>query len=139
MKQATAPMTLFIPPYCPAMVGSGSRTVFTLKKDKYSRIGKNGRCGFGTEIAILHQDDLKKRMNIIMATWQNGCFEKMFDHLVHPTPNHHSSNKDVFPKTCLKIILAAKWLARNSSMSPTSRDKLCLPFCISIYSSSMLV
>ena len=38
---------------------------------------------WGTEVAILHQDDLKKRMNKIMITWQSGCFEKMDDHPVH--------------------------------------------------------
>ena len=27
-------------------------------------------------LAILHQDDLKKRMNRIMATGRNGCLEK---------------------------------------------------------------
>ena len=40
-------------------------------------------------LAILHQDDLKKRMNRIMAIWQNGCFEKMDGHLVHTTQNHN--------------------------------------------------
>ena len=29
---------------------------------------------------ILHQDDLKKRMTKITATWRNGCFEKMAYH-----------------------------------------------------------
>ena len=27
-------------------------------------------------LAILHQDDLKKRMNRLMATGRNGCLEK---------------------------------------------------------------
>ena len=29
---------------------------------------------------ILHQDDLKKRMTKITATWRNGCFENMAYH-----------------------------------------------------------
>ena len=36
-------------------------------------------------LAIFHQDDLKKRMNRIKATWRNGCFEKMDDQPVHCT------------------------------------------------------
>ena len=31
---------------------------------------------FLAAIAILHQNDLKKRINRITATWRNGCFEK---------------------------------------------------------------
>ena len=38
---------------------------------------------------IFHQDELKKRMNRIKATWRNGCSEKMDDHPVHTIPNHH--------------------------------------------------
>ena len=34
---------------------------------------------FLAALAILHQEDLKKRMNIITATWRNGCIEKMDD------------------------------------------------------------
>ena len=39
-----------------------------------------------------------------------------------------------FNKTFLKIILAAKWIERHSSPSPTSSDDLCIPFCIYPYS-----
>ena len=42
----------------------------------------------------------------------------MDDHLVHTIPNHHPPKMDVLPKPFLKIILAAMWLVRNSSMSP---------------------
>ena len=31
---------------------------------------------FLAALAILHQNDLKKKMNRITAYWQNGCFEK---------------------------------------------------------------
>ena len=44
---------------------------------------------FLSALANLHQDDLKKRMNKIMATWRNGCFEKMEDNPFHTTPNQH--------------------------------------------------
>ena len=69
-------------------------------------------------IAIFHQDELKKRINRITATWQNGCFEKMDDHPVHTTPNHHPTKMDVLPKPFFQIILTAKWLVRHSSTSP---------------------
>ena len=39
-------------------------------------------------LSILNQDDFKKRINRT-ATWRNGCFEKMDDHPVHTTTNHH--------------------------------------------------
>ena len=42
---------------------------------------------FLAALAILNQDDLKKRMNRTTATWQNGCFEKMDDHPVYTSPN----------------------------------------------------
>ena len=70
-------------------------------------------------IAILHQDDLKKRMNIKTVTWRNGCSGKMDDHPIHTTPNHHPSKMNVLPKTFLQIILAAKckWLVQPLSTS----------------------
>ena len=56
-------------------------------------------------VAILHQDDLRKRMNRITATWWwNECFEIM----------------DVHPKT----------LVQHSSTPPNRNDDLCLLFCI---------
>ena len=39
---------------------------------------------FLAALAIFHQDDLKKRVNRITATWRNGCFGKMDD---HPVPH----------------------------------------------------
>ena len=69
------------------------------KKDKYRREGKGRRCCLGDELIQLHaalqlfctmQDDFKKRMNTITASWGNGCFEKMDDHLVNTTPNHQN-------------------------------------------------
>ena len=64
-----------------------------------------------TTVAILHQDDLKKRMNRITATWQKGCF----DQPVYTKPNHQPTKMDVLPKTLIQIILAAKWSVRHSS------------------------
>ena len=52
---------------------------------------------FLAALVISHQDDLKKRMNRIMATWENGCFEKIDDHSVHTIPNHHPPKVDVLP------------------------------------------
>ena len=34
----------------------------------------------------VHQGDLRKRMNIITATWRIGCFEKMVDDHTKPPP-----------------------------------------------------
>ena len=34
----------------------------------------------------VHQGDLRKRMNIITATWRIGCFEKMADDHTKPPP-----------------------------------------------------
>ena len=50
---------------------------------------------------IFHQDDLKKRMNRIAATWWNGCFGKLDDHSVHimytkPPPYQNGCS----PKNC---------------------------------------
>ena len=46
----------------------------------------------------LHQDDLKKRINRITATWRNGCFENMDDHTTpkHPLPKLMFSQKPFF-------------------------------------------
>ena len=44
---------------------------------------------FLAALLFLHQDDLKKRVNIITATCWKGCFEKMDDQPVAITPNHH--------------------------------------------------
>ena len=93
------------------------------KKDKDRREGKGRRCCLGDGIdsipccTNLYQYDLKKRMNRVMATWWNGCFEKMDDHSVHTIPNPHPSKMDVLPKTFIQIILATKWLVRHSSRS----------------------
>ena len=50
---------------------------------------------FLAALVILHQDDLKKRVNRITATWRNGCSGKMDDHPVHTKPNYHPTKMDV--------------------------------------------
>ena len=62
---------------------------------------------FLAALAILHQEDLKKRMNIITATWRNGCIEKMDDLPLHTTPNHHPPKVVALPKPFLQFNLAA--------------------------------
>ena len=55
---------------------------------------------FLANLAIFHQDKLKKRMNRITATWRSGCFGKRDDHPVHTIngfTNHH----------CCKMVTAA--------------------------------
>ena len=95
--------------------------------------------GGGTELIkfslptlqIQHQDNFKKRMNRRPDACQNGSFRKMDDNLVHTTPNHHTPNMDVFPKTFLQIILAAKWLQCGIQVRPpNSNDDLCFLFCL---------
>ena len=54
---------------------------------------------FFASLAIFHQDDLKKRIKRIMATWRNGCFGKMDDHPVYTIPNHQPTKMDAFQKT----------------------------------------
>ena len=61
-------------------------------------------------LAIFHQDDLKKKINRIIAALQNGCFGKLYDHPVYTIPKHHHTKMDVLPKTLVQIFLAAKWL-----------------------------
>ena len=58
---------------------------------------------FLATLAILHQDDLQKRLNRITATWQNGCFEKMDVPPVHITAN--PPKEFVLTKTIFQIIL----------------------------------
>ena len=60
---------------------------------------------FLAALAIFLQNDLTKRMNRITATWRNGCFGKMDDHLVHTIPNHHLTKMDGLSKTVVQIIL----------------------------------
>ena len=78
-----------------------------------------------------------------MDTWRNSCFGKMDDLPIHATSNHHllkmdvppdnwmifqftphhPPKMDVFPKTFLQIILAAKWLVQHSSTSPKQQRR----------------
>ena len=55
--------------------------------------------------AIVHQDDPKKRMNRIMATWQNGCFEKS-------SGSHHTKTSP--PGTLSKWMLSQKLFFKSS-------------------------
>ena len=82
---------------------------------------------FLAALSILHQNDLKTRMNRINATWLNGRLEQIDDHPVHPPPNHHPPKMDVLPKTFLQSILTAKWLVGVSGS-----DDLCFLFCLII-------
>ena len=73
-------------------------------------------------LAILHQDDLKKRTNRITASWRNGCFKKMaVSHHTKPPP--YPPKIDVLPKTFLKIILADKLQVWHSSTSPKQQRR----------------
>ena len=54
-------------------------------------------------LAILYQDDLKKRINTIMATWLNVYFGKMAETYTKPlAPSQNESSP-----TFIQIILAA--------------------------------
>ena len=93
----------------------------------------------GTKCRTTHfsQDDLKNRMNRRTDTWQNEWFRKINNHPVQTVPNHHSPKMDVLPKTCLQIILVAKWLVRHSFLSPNQQRRSLpsvwfLPFVIEV-------
>ena len=82
---------------------------------------------------------MKKMINSRMDAWQNGCFSKMDDHLVHTIPNHHPPKIDVLPKiTFIQIILAAKWLVWHSSTSPKQQRRP-LPSLLSVSSAMILM
>ena len=70
---------------------------------------------FLAALAILHQDGLKKRTNLTYL--RNGCFEKMYDELVHTAPNHHPSKMDVLPKLFFKTSLLRNGMCGILSMS----------------------
>ena len=68
-----------------------------------------------------------------MATWRNGCFEKMADHHTKPPP--YSPKMDVLPKTFLKIILPAFWLVRQVLLYITAH----IPIqCATLWQSTLL-
>ena len=108
------------------------------KKDKDRRDGKSRRCcqelnKFLAALDIIHQDDFEEKDEQKNATCRNGCFEKMDDHPVHTISNHNPLKMDVFPKTFVHIILAAKWLVWHSRTSPrpqTISDDIFLTFCV---------
>ena len=86
---------------------------------------------FLATLAILRQDDLKKRINRITATWWNGCFEKLDDPSEHTKLRYHLTKMDVLQKTFLQIILAAKWSIRHSRMSTSTNQQRRLFFVFS--------
>ena len=103
------------------------RGFFAATLDKNRREGKGRRCCLGdsTTVAILYQDDLKKRKNK-----KNSYLAD--DHPVHTTPNHHHIKMDVLSQTFVQIILAAKWFMRNSSKSP-NQPRRPLPSLLSLF------
>ena len=72
--------------------------------------------------AILHRDDVKKRMNRLMATWWNGWFTP---HQTTTLPNWIFSQKPVFKSTLLQ-----NGQSFIQVHPPTNSDDLCLLFCI---------
>ena len=110
---------------------------WSIEEETDRRKGKGRSCclGYGihsipclTTDLLYPQYDLKKRMNRIKATWQNGCFEKMDDHQFHTVTNH-PSKMDVLPNTLAQIILAAKWFVQQSSLSPKTAATTFTFFC----------
>ena len=105
------------------------------------REDKGRRCCLGDGIhsipyrtTDLPSEDLKKRMNRRTDDWQNGCFRKMDDHLVHTSPNYHPPKMDVLSKTLLQIV--ANWLERHSIPSPKQQRRP-LPSLLSVFFCSM--
>ena len=71
----------------------------------YRREGKGRRYCLGAEF-IQFQAALQ------IYTYHHYDFKKWMNRkiLIHTTPNHNHSKRDVLPKTFLQIILSAKWL-----------------------------
>ena len=69
-------------------------------------------------LLFLHQDDLKKIMNRIKATWRNGCFKIW---LFHNTPNHHPGTRIKNPLIdflCELLVFCEKiseWVIRSKN------------------------
>ena len=70
-----------LPFFCPVLPCSLSPFLAQKKMINKEEKAKVVAAAWGTELtqflaalAILHQDDLKKRMNRRMDTWRNGCF-----------------------------------------------------------------
>ena len=95
-----------------------------MKKDKYRMKAKVVAAAWGRNLfnslphspalLFLHQDDLKKMMNRIKATWRNGCFKIW---LCHNTPNHHApwhQNWEFAHRFSVRI---ACFLRKNERMS----------------------
>ena len=74
---------------------------------------------FLAALVILHQDDLKERMNRITAIWWNGYFKKWM--IIRLTLHQTTTKIDVPQKTYLQIILAANRLVWHSSTSPNQQ------------------
>ena len=97
------------------------------------------RCWLGHRIdsiscrTIQHIENWRKgwieELNIRRRIYSSLRFRKMDDHLVHTTPNHHPLKLDVFPKTFLQILLAAKSLVQHSSSFPNQQWRS-LPFLL---------
>ena len=56
---------------------------------------------FLAALDIIQEDDFEKRMNRIMSTWRNGCFENMDDPTVYTIPNHYTLLKWMYSIKCL--------------------------------------
>ena len=80
------------------------------------RDGK-GCCLQGTELAIMHQDDLKKRTYIKVAACRNECFEKMN---YHPwfTPHHTTTQKHFYHPWCSVVIVRQSSTTTNQQRQP---------------------
>ena len=77
----------------------------------------------------------RKRMYRWTDAWQNGCFRKVDDHLVHTTPKPPPPKMDVLPKNCFISSLLLNGCIQVRL--PNSRDDLCLLFCLLPYGSHL--
>ena len=115
---------------------SGSK-VSVIEEDSDRREGKGRLCwlGDGTDLipcrtSHLAQDDLKKRITRETATWRNGYFRKMDDHLVTLHPTTTLPKWMFFQKLFLESSLLLNGLCGIQVRPPTSSPNICLPFCL---------
>ena len=63
---------------------------YRLKRRQRSQLLFGGQnCLNFCRCTFFNQDDVKKRIYRIMATWRNGCFGKVDDYSVYTIPNHN--------------------------------------------------
>ena len=90
-------------------------------------------------IKLIFERQKKRQMSLLLFgvgihsrkdAWQNGCFRKMDDHLVHTTTNHHFPKWMFFRNVFFKSSLGQIGQCGSQVHPPNRSDDLCLFFCL---------